>query len=63
VSLICQGEGENGKVEATEDESEEAWRKRQHEPLMYHRLEATTRERKTAQVRGVCDSYVCVHGK
>ena len=35
---------------ATEDESEEAWRKRQHDPCMYHRLETSTRERKTAQV-------------
>ena len=43
-------EGDGLKAELTEDESEEAWRKRQHDPLLYHRLEVTTRERKTTQL-------------
>jgi WD40 repeat protein len=43
-------EGDAAKQEMTEEENEEAWRARQHEPLMYHRLEVTTRERKTAQL-------------
>jgi len=43
-------DGDVAKGEANENESEEAWRQRQRDPCLYHRLEATTRERKTAQV-------------
>jgi WD40 repeat protein len=43
-------EGDGNKGELNEDEREEAWRKQQHDPLLYHRFEVTTRERKTTQL-------------
>uniref|UniRef100_A0A6T7TPL9 Cilia- and flagella-associated protein 43 n=1 Tax=Hanusia phi TaxID=3032 RepID=A0A6T7TPL9_9CRYP len=38
------------KTPAGPDSSEETWRGQQEDPLMYHRLNVTTRERKTAQI-------------